>query len=337
MDDDLKKYADTIYESARMESARILRQARADATQGRAGLDRGDLPLSGLDIRAMLGIFDDHIERCLVARFESYQRAYTEGGRTPTEREFADILSDCQAVRAEEVRHSASAVQGFIGSRAMVGVPVLNIKSMLGSSSGHAYDRVLEKLKIWKAKTGLILSPAKTEVAIKKTKKTADVLLPTYNRSEFDQDLRGLLSNGGVASPVAVVFMDLDNFKSINDGPGGHQAGDRALIAFAEAVLRACKGKGNAYRYGGDELCVLLPNHSVEEALAVAERIRREVRAIRTDELADGLNTSIGVACFPESTEDREKLVSFADAAMYASKKAGGNRVSRSESSASAR
>jgi len=99
-------------------------------------------------------------------------------------------------------------------------------------------------------------------------------------------------------------------------------------MAFSDAVLRACKGKGTAYRYGGDELCILLPNHSIDESLAVAERVRREVRAIRTDELLDGLSTSIGVACFPESCADSSKLVWEADTAMYISKKAGGDRVS---------
>ena len=84
MDKDLKTYSDTVYESARLESGRVLRQARVDAAQSRAGLDRADLPLSGPDIRVMLVVFDDHIERCLVARFKSFDSAYAETGRIPT-------------------------------------------------------------------------------------------------------------------------------------------------------------------------------------------------------------------------------------------------------------
>ena len=69
----------------------------------------------------------------------------------------------------------------------------------------------------------------------------------------------------------------------------------------------------------------------LDEATAVAERIRREVQAIKITERPDGLSSSIGVATFPESTTDPTKLCSVADGAMYVSKKAGGNRVSKDE------
>jgi diguanylate cyclase (GGDEF)-like protein len=166
---------------------------------------------------------------------------------------------------------------------------------------GH--DRVLDKWKVWKAKARL-KKPETTKT--EEREKRRDVLLPTYDKAEFLLDLPNFTSRSSKASPISLVFMDLDKFKSINDGPGGHEAGDRALKEFAEAVLKASGGKGFTYRYGGDELCVLLPNHCLEEALAVAERIRREVSAIRTGELLNGLSTSVGVACFPESTPIRQ-------------------------------
>lgn len=88
------------------------------------------------------------------------------------------------------------------------------------------------------------------------------------------------------------------------------------------------------YRNGGDEFCATLPNHSLAEARAVAARILGEVRAIRTDEVPNGLSTSIGVACIPESARDHSELLLQADAAMYASKEAGGNLVSQASTSA---
>ncbi len=327
MDEDLKKYADSLYENARMESSKTLQKARVKAAQERASRNRGDLPLSGLDVQAILRIFDDHIERCMVARFDSYHEAYAQTGRTPSEQDLTNVLNECQAVMVLEIGHSAKAIKEFISSRAAVGVPGQDVQATVENNSAHGHDRVLRKWKIWKAKVQL----KPTAANVLEPEKRRDVLLPIYNRTEFDRDLVELVSKGTEASPVALVFMDLDKFKSINDGPGGHEAGDRALKTFAEAVLRACAGKGTAYRYGGDELCILLPNHSLDESAAVAERVRREVCAIRTDELTDGLRTSIGVACFPESTTNPSKLVSQADGAMFTSKKAGGNRVSNAE------
>lgn len=96
-------------------------------------------------------------------------------------------------------------------------------------------------------------------------------------------------------------------------------------------MLNVCSGKGSAYRDGGDELCVLLPNFVLDKALSVRERFRPEVSAISTEEPPTGLSTSLGIACFPGSTADPTKLLSLADAAMYDSKRAGGNRVSKAE------
>jgi diguanylate cyclase (GGDEF)-like protein len=328
MDEDLKKYADTLYESARMESSRTLRHARSETAQKRAW-NRADLPLSGPDIQLMLKVYDDHIGRCMGARIDSYQAAYTEAGRTPSVQDFDDILKEFQAVRLLEIGHAAGAIKQSIGARALVGVPGLNFQADLENSSAHAHDRVLEKWKVWKAKTQLKPAPAKAQ----EREKQYDVLVPTYNKAEFALDLPNLTSTSSATQPCSLLFVDLDKFKSINDTLG-HPAGDRVLKAFADALLRACYKKGTVYRTGGDEFCVTLPNHSLAEATAVAERILREVRAIRTEELPNGLSTSIGAACLPESAGDHTELLSQADDAMYVSKDARGNRVSKASTAA---
>lgn len=327
MDPSIRKYADALFESARMDSARTLREDRVKALQEHAARNRNNLPLSGVDIQAIARLYDAHIERCMVGRFESFEQAYAEAGRVPSGQEFINILDECKAVRILEIGHSARSIREFITSRGPVGFPVGQTEAGLENSSAYGHDRVLQRWKIWKTKVELKQSTAIPE----DREKRRDALLPVYDRSEFNQDVPILISSSTNASPAVLLFMDLDKFKSINDGPGGHAAGDRALKNFSETLLRVCGGKGSVYRYGGDELCVLLPNHGLDEGIAVAERIRREVRAIETEELPDGLSTSIGLACFPESTTDTAKLVPLADKAMYAAKKAGGNRISRAE------
>lgn len=91
------------------------------------------------------------------------------------------------------------------------------------------------------------------------------------------------------------------------------------------------KGKGSAYRFGGDEFCVILPNFSCDESREVAERIRCGVAAIHLEGLPQNLSCSMGVASYPKPIADATALLNAADKAMYASKNAGGNRVSTTQ------
>ncbi len=156
-------------------------------------------------------------------------------------------------------------------------------------------------------------------------------MLQVYSKAQFERDLPTFGLESSEAHPNSLLFLDLDKFKGINDTLG-HQAGDLVLKACAEALHRACGKKGVVYRNGGDEFCILLPNHSLDEASAVASRILREARAIKTEELPSGLSISIGAACIPECAKDHNELLAGADNAMYVSKKAGGNQTSKSHS-----
>jgi hypothetical protein len=99
VDEDLKKYADSLYESARMESARNLRDASVKVLQLRAARNSGNLPLSGVDIQAVIRLYVDHVERCTAARFESHEQAYTETGRVASDQDFVDIMKELALCR----------------------------------------------------------------------------------------------------------------------------------------------------------------------------------------------------------------------------------------------
>jgi hypothetical protein len=116
VDQDVKKYADSLYESARMESGRTLRDARVKLQQQMAARSSGYRLLSGPDIQAMARLYVEHIDRCTSARFESYRQAYEEVGRSPSDPEFTDILNEFKAVWAQEKRRSASAIIQFVTS-----------------------------------------------------------------------------------------------------------------------------------------------------------------------------------------------------------------------------
>lgn len=119
-------------------------------------------------------------------------------------------------------------------------------------------------------------------------------------------------------------MIDIDHFKAVND-THGHAAGDLVLKGVARIIRSVVEGKGEAYRYGGEEMMTLLPNHSKEEALAVAERIRRTLES--HEEQGIRVTASFGVATVGEHGNDAASLLKAADTALYDAKKRGRNLV----------
>ncbi len=130
--------------------------------------------------------------------------------------------------------------------------------------------------------------------------------------------------------PVAVVFLDLDNFKWVNDTLG-HQAGDDLLTIVSARVAACLQAADTLARLGGDEFVILLPNppRDADCLIDLVERVRQSV-AEPVDIAGQTLHvtTSLGVACFPHDGASREELLARADAAMYESKKKGRNTFS---------
>ncbi len=136
--------------------------------------------------------------------------------------------------------------------------------------------------------------------------------------------------------PLAVLLMDLDRFKGINDGEG-HIVGDSVLTAVARALEDGSRDADLLARYGGDEFALVAPEADEREALALAERVLDEIRAVRVMTPTGktvGITGSIGVAITTPSDDtpgDRpvspDSLLSAADRSLYAAKERGGDRV----------
>jgi two-component system cell cycle response regulator len=126
-----------------------------------------------------------------------------------------------------------------------------------------------------------------------------------------------------------VLFMDIDFFKRVNDAHG-HLVGSRVLVEVG-TVLRACvRDSDTVVRYGGDEFVVLLVETNADEAMIVAERMRKMVEAepfVREAGLSIRLTISIGIAAFPEHATTKQTLLNLADQAMYRGKESTRNVV----------
>jgi diguanylate cyclase (GGDEF)-like protein len=127
---------------------------------------------------------------------------------------------------------------------------------------------------------------------------------------------------------LAVVMMDLDGLKMVNDTKG-HSCGDVVLQAVAGVLQETVRGHDSVARMGGDEFCVLLPETSLEEAMTVAERLRVEIHDIVIRYRGETVRTraSLGVASSDVSGLAWQSLMDMSDAAMYRAKREGRNRV----------
>ena len=137
---------------------------------------------------------------------------------------------------------------------------------------------------------------------------------------------------------AAVLILDLDHFKLVNDRHG-HLAGDRVLMSVAEALRAEVRDNDLVGRFGGEEFVIMLPGHDGAgydrvELEAVADRIRRRVDALGVEvATADGaltvgdLSVSVGGASFPDDAADLDGLLEVADSALYAAKRSGRNAV----------
>lgn len=130
--------------------------------------------------------------------------------------------------------------------------------------------------------------------------------------------------------PMSFMMIDIDDFKLYNDR-NGHQAGDLALEMTAQCLKSALRGADVASRYGGEEFCILLPQTTIEEATAIAERIRRRVLRMRfphgKNQPQGAVTVSIGVSAFHPDLGTPELMIETADRALYLAKHQGKNRV----------
>lgn len=158
-----------------------------------------------------------------------------------------------------------------------------------------------------------------------------DAMTGLYNRRFLDEYAPQLLAaSQRRQSPFAVLMLDLDFFKQVNDSHG-HQAGDKVLKTLADILARSVRTSDIAVRYGGEEFLIVLVDTPVEGALTVAEKIRAEVEGTRIP-LPGGMlrkTLSIGIAIYPQDADSFWQVVKFADVALYQAKQQGRNRVLR--------
>ena len=154
-----------------------------------------------------------------------------------------------------------------------------------------------------------------------------DPLTGLFNRRHFSELLLSEQARSG-SGTAAVLLLDLDHFKSVNDRYG-HLAGDAVLQAAAERIASITRATDCLARWGGEEFAILASGIGREDAILLAERARAALAdgPVEVDDLAIELTLSVGVAVVGSETQTPDRLVDAADEALYEAKRAGRNCV----------
>lgn len=155
-----------------------------------------------------------------------------------------------------------------------------------------------------------------------------DSLTQLFDRSYFDQRLTEEIERvRRYKTPVAVLMMDIDDFKKYNDAHG-HQAGDKLLREISDVIRHSIRRIDLSSRYGGEEFAVMLPVTPVSGAQIAAERIRDRVEELSREQ-GKNVTISIGIVSYEGEPSEitKDELINVADQAMYEAKNAGKNCV----------
>ena len=209
-------------------------------------------------------------------------------------------------------------------------VPLLSKQTHFGSlivfsSRENISDSELNFLGLFAKQIELAITIADLFQAVKEQAIT-DGMTGLYNRRYFEEyikkeAIRAMRQN----QKFTVIGLDLDHLKQIND-TYGHNYGDIAIKAIAEVLKSNARSIDIAARMGGEEFNLILPGVDIEGGCIAAERIRKAIEAVELEKIGH-ITASLGVATYPDQSDDIQELLELTDQAMYESKRSGRNRV----------
>ncbi len=271
----------------------------------------------------------------VLALFSEIGSAWKVGERLPLKGTVTEWVTDKQEIVVEsDLELESRFVDGKLhlkqGIRSVVSLPLLAKGEAIGSLTvascqPNAYSprhiTLLEQL------TSQIAMPVENSQLYAEVEEKAhnDELTGLRNRRSLDELIASEVNRhsryGGVLS---IIILDLDSFKLFNDGYG-HLAGDKLLHQLGSVMKKSIRGSDQAFRYGGDEFAILLPNTAIDAALQVSERVRKKIAAdIESGHIL--ITASLGLASWPGDGISATEVIAAADGALYLAKRNGGNR-----------
>lgn len=238
------------------------------------------------------------------------------------------ITFECSSGKVQFTDESMGPVRA-IAIPLIVGARVVGALEGRNTAAALASKDKIEVLEMLATHAATAIESARLHEVIEQ-RSQVDPLTRLCNRRRLDEDLEAECRRSvRYSRPLAFVMLDVDHFKAFNDAHGHPQA-DVALQQVATVLAGCLRTTDTAYRYGGEEFCVILRETSGVDAMQFAERARKRIEQHFASGPTAGITASFGVANFCAETPAPRALVQAADAAMYESKHGGRNRVSLS-------
>ncbi len=205
----------------------------------------------------------------------------------------------------------------LVGGQIIGSVLVASAKTVKGDRRDRLHESVVQAAPILANQRNLVLA---------ETAARADSLTGLPNRRAADETLKRLVAQAARNStPVAVILLDLDGLKRLNDRHG-HESGDHALTLLGRSLSSTIRASDFAARIGGDEFVIMLPDTDRDGAIVIAEKLRTEIQRAEVPGVG-AISVSLGVAVLPADAADANDLLRQADRALYGAKKQGRNCV----------
>jgi diguanylate cyclase len=271
-----------------------------------------------------------------IADFIDKQKAYL-GDREKEFRDIIELLTRALAnVNAENEDFNLKVYARSEKLEEIIGLDdVRKIKSALQLEVENIRQAIKEKETSDKGRVEVLsrqVESLSVELAKAREESLRDGLTDAYNRKAFDRQMKNLVQRNSVMqAPFALMMIDIDDFKQIND-THGHQLGDRVLVSLVHKCREFIRAEDFPARYGGEEFAVILPGATLKNALKKARHICKAIAEtsyrveVEGQEIELAITISVGVSTFrPRDTEIQ--VIERADKALYAAKHAGKNRV----------
>jgi diguanylate cyclase (GGDEF)-like protein len=199
---------------------------------------------------------------------------------------------------------------------------------------GHltrVFNKMTDNLRSSRAAADEARETLQQQNALLEVLSVRDGLTGLYNRKKLDEILNDQFARfRRTQRAFALLMLDVDNFKAINDREG-HLAGDEVLEKVAAVLAQSIRNIDYAARYGGEEFVIVLVETDTEAALSVAERIRALIESTRYGAGSISVTISVGVTDSRDADDSPEAMLARADGALYVAKRAGRNKVQRAD------
>ncbi len=309
-------------------------QSSLKSSQSVADIDRLILSSADLDTvvrKVLLSARMESVEISLLLRHDQSRRALTRyrlQDRTLAEEPIGlleiseDSLRDIDGYESIAGRLTGDTVRACVpvaADGAITGALFASARRRLQSAETKQLTDLADRLSV------AITNIQRSEILFQKAH--FDELTGLINRHAFQEKLREHISRSWRGEQGAVLFIDLDGFKKVNDTEG-HKAGDRLLVIIAERLTGCLREVDTIARMGGDEFAVIVPGCDDEKSIShLCERIiASAIQPVVVDRMEHTIGASIGVALFPDDGQKVDELIMKADSAMYRAKEAGRSR-----------